>query len=210
MVLRQPNSYKNIIFDLGGVILNIDPARTVAAFQEFGISDLDTRYLQLVRTGIFDDYERGEITSMQFRDGIRNTFETDVSDAQIDDAWNAMLLDLPKERLELLRKLGKTKSMVLLSNTNETHIRQFNSELYLEYGLIDLSGHFQKLYYSYEVGMRKPDERIFRHVLVEQGFDPTETLFIDDSLQHIEPARKVGLNTYHLQVEKGETILDLF
>ncbi len=206
----QPKDFPNIIFDLGGVVLNLDYSRTISAFQQLGISEFESSYSQLVQTGLFDDYERGEMTSNDFREGIRKAFRVDVSDAQIDDAWNAMLLNLPKERLELLRKLSETKRIVLLSNTNEIHIRKFNQTLKLEHGLNDLSGHFQKLYYSYEVGMRKPEERIFQHVLDEQGFNPAETLFIDDSPQHIEGARKVGLNVYHLQVEKGETILDLF
>ncbi len=206
----QPKDFPNIIFDLGGVVLNLDYSRTISAFQQLGISEFESSYSQLVQTGLFDDYERGEMTSNDFREGIRKAFRVDVSDAQIDDAWNAMLLNLPKERLELLRKLSETKRIVLLSNTNEIHIRKFNQTLKLEHGLNNLSGHFQKLYYSYEVGMRKPEERIFQHVLDEQGFNPAETLFIDDSPQHIEGARKVGLNVYHLQVEKGETILDLF
>ncbi|MCF8463326.1 MAG: HAD family phosphatase [Flavobacteriales bacterium] len=206
----QPKEFANIIFDLGGVILNIDYSRTISSFQQLGISEFEASYSQLVQTGLFDDYERGEMTSEDFRLGIREAFRIEPSDAQIDDAWNAMLLNLPKERLELLRKLAESKSIVLLSNTNEIHIHKFNQTLKLQHGLNDLSGYFQKLYYSYEVGMRKPEARIFQHVLDEQRFDPSETLFIDDSPQHIDGARKVGLNAYHLQVEKGETILDLF
>ncbi len=206
----QPKDFPNIIFDLGGVILNLDYSRTISAFAQLGVRDFQSSYSQLLQTGLFDDYERGEITSQDFRDGIRKAFKIEVSDTQIDTAWNAMLLDLPNERLELLRELGKAKRIVLLSNTNEIHIRQFSKALSLEHGLSDLSGYFLKLYYSFEMGMRKPEQRIFQHVLDEQGFDPSETLFIDDSPQHIEGARKVGLHVYHLQVEKGETILDLF
>jgi len=210
MVFMQPKDFQNIIFDLGGVVLNLDYSRTISAFQKLGINNFEASYSQLVQTGLFDEYERGEITSQDFRNGIRKVFDVDLDDNQVDTAWNAMLLDLPFERLELLRKLGERKRIVLLSNTNEIHIHQFNRALHLQHGLKNLSGHFQKLYYSFELGMRKPEERIFQHVLNEQGFDPTKTLFIDDSPQHIEGARKVGLNAYHLQVEKGETILDLF
>ena len=210
MVFMQPKDFQNIIFDLGGVVLNLDYSRTISAFQKLGINNFEASYSQLVQTGLFDEYERGEITSQDFRNGIRKVFDVDLDDNQVDTAWNAMLLDLPFERLELLRKLGERKRIVLLSNTNEIHIHQFNQALYLQHGLKNLSSHFQKLYYSFELGMRKPEERIFQHVLNEQGFDPTKTLFIDDSPQHIEGARKVGLNAYHLQVGKGETILDLF
>lgn len=206
----QPKDFPNIIFDLGGVILNLDYSRTISAFVQLGINDFDASYSQLVQTGLFDDYERGEISSQDFRDGIREVFRVNRTDAEIDSAWNAMLLDLPSERLHLLQQLHASKRIVLLSNTNEIHIRQFNGALKAKYGLSDLSSYFLRLYYSYEVGMRKPEERIFEHVLRDQGFEPSETLFIDDSPQHIEGARRVGLHAYHLQADKGETILDLF
>lgn len=206
----KPKDFKNIIFDLGGVILNIDYSKTIAAFRNLGLLDFENNYSQLVQTDLFDDYERGEISSADFRNGIRAVFRMEISDAEIDHAWNMMLLDLPSQRLDLLHRLGSEKKLALLSNTNEIHIHQFEKSLMSNFGFEDLSAYFQKLYYSYHVGMRKPEERIFQLVLDEMGFNPLETLFIDDSPQHIEGAKKVGLQTYHLRVDRGETILDLF
>lgn len=206
----NPKDFPNIIFDLGGVILNIDYSKTIAAFSNLGVEDFENSYSQLVQADLFDDYERGEISSADFRKGIRTVFKMEISDTEIDDAWNMMLLDLPPQRLDLLHRLGTDKKLALLSNTNEIHIQQFEKNLKNNLGISGLSSYFQKLYYSYRVGMRKPEERIFQLVLDEMGFNPSETLFIDDSPQHIEGAKKVGLNVYHLRADQGETILDLF
>jgi putative hydrolase of the HAD superfamily len=206
----RPIDYKNIIFDLGGVILNIDYQRTISAFQNLGIKDFEAKYSQLQQADLFDEYERGEISSETFRNRIRNVFNSPISDSEIDEAWNAMLMDLPKERLELLKGLTTSKQTTLLSNTNEIHILAFNEIILQQYGLNDLSGYFLKPHYSFEVGMRKPETRIFEYVLMVHGFKAEETLFIDDSIQHIEGARKAGINAYHLRIDKGETILDLF
>ena len=121
-----------------------------------------------------------------------------------------MLLDLPIERLHLLNRIAKNQKIVLLSNTNEIHVQSFESDLKMEHGQNDLSDYFQTVYYSCRVGMRKPESRIFQHVIDLEGFNPSETLFIDDSPQHIEGAKKVGLHAYHLRANQGETILDLF
>ncbi|TNF24723.1 MAG: HAD family phosphatase, partial [Bacteroidetes bacterium] len=112
--------------------------------------------------------------------------------------------------LELLRKLGSEKRISLLSNTNEIHVESFEAALKRDHGLDDLSGLFEKVYYSCRTGMRKPETRIFEMVLREQGYSASETLFIDDSPQHIEGARKAGLHVYHLRADQGETIHDLF
>lgn len=202
--------YKNIIFDLGGVILNLDYQLTISAFEKLGSGDFEAKYSQLQQVDLFDEYERGEMSSSSFRKGIREVFGLSLSDEEIDTAWNAMLLDLPIERLQLLSDLRKTKNLVLLSNTNAIHINSFSDYLKEHHDTEDLSGYFDKLYYSFEMGMRKPELRIFQFVLDEQNYNPKETLFIDDSSQHIEAAQTLGVNTYLLRANKGETILDLF
>ncbi|MCB9186681.1 MAG: HAD family phosphatase [Flavobacteriales bacterium] len=206
----KPKDYPNIIFDFGGVILNLDYHRTVAAFKDLGIADFERSYSQLNQTDLFDRFERGEISPSAFRDGLRTAFEDSIADKKLDQAWNAMLLDLPSERLELLEKLHSEKRISLLSNTNEIHVNAFESALKNVHGLNDLSGFFDHVYYSCRTGMRKPESRIFEMVMSEQGYRPEETLFIDDSPQHVEGARMIGLNVYHLRADEGETILDLF
>jgi putative hydrolase of the HAD superfamily len=206
----KPSDYKNIIFDFGGVILNLDYQRTIDAFRQLGVKDFDQSYSQLNQTELFDRFEQGETSSSIFRDGLRQAFGKPVSDEKIDIAWNAMLLDLPSERLEVLERLHSKKRLSLLSNTNEIHVQAFESNFKEIHGFDDLTGFFDQVYYSCRMGMRKPERRIFDFVIKEQKYIPSETLFIDDSPQHVEAARNAGLNAYHLRADQGETILDLF
>lgn len=205
-----PKDFPNIIFDLGGVILNIDYHRTIDAFGKLGFENFEDRYSQAVQSGLFDQFERGEISPGQFRKEIRDAFKGTVDDEEVDRAWNAMLLDLPLTRLSLMERIAQSKRIVLLSNTNKIHIDAFDkhlNDLGVSKRFADL---FERVYYSFEIGMRKPESRVFEHVISQHDFLASETLFIDDSIQHIEGARAVGLNTYHLQVVRGETIEDLF
>lgn len=196
-----------IIFDLGGVILNIDYHRTIAAFRALGMADFDRHFTQLKQEHLFDLYETGQITNALFRQGLRPHLRPDVTDADIDAAWNAMLLDLPKHRLHLLRQLKNQHRTFLLSNTNAIHINEFHRQLHASHGLMDLNDHFERVYFSFEMGMRKPDPAIFLRVCDENGLNPAETLFIDDSPQHVEGARVAGLKVIHLH--QGD-ILQIF
>jgi FMN phosphatase YigB (HAD superfamily) len=202
------NNYKNIIFDLGGVILNIDYQLAAKAFERLGVENFDELYSQANQNKLFDLLEKGKISAAEFRNGIRAHCRKDLSDQQIDAAWNSMLLDLPEERLQLLASLKKTHRLFLLSNTNEIHMDFINHYLQRTYGISDLSGYFEKMYLSYEVGMRKPDAEIFEFVLSQNKLAPSQTLFIEDSIQHIETAKRLSIQTHWLQ--KGESVLDLF
>ncbi|MFC2175720.1 HAD family hydrolase [Bacteroidota bacterium] len=206
----QIKDFPNIIFDLGGVILNLDYNRTARAFSKLGLPNFQNSFAQLNQSELFDRYERGECSTAEFRNGLRKQLPSGVTDEQIDNAWNTMLLDVPAERIQLLQRLSEQKRLVLLSNTNDLHITAYKKSLLSAHGINDLSSVFVEQYYSYEVGMRKPEVRIFEYVLEAQKFKTEETLFIDDSPQHIEGAKKTGLNTYHLKATEGETILDLF
>lgn len=203
-----PNDFTNIIFDLGGVILNIDYALTIAAFKRLGAPAFDKEYTQAAQSMLFDSFERGEISETHFRTELCHQLGLHLSDMELDRAWNAMLLDLPKERLSLLSSLNASRRIFLLSNTNSIHVRCFERSINDVHGLNDLTSVFERTYYSCEVGMRKPEERIFQMLLEVNGLDAQDTVFIDDSYQHIKGARKVGLHAYHLT--DGETIIDLF
>lgn len=205
----EANKYKNIIFDLGGVVLNIDYLLAVKAFKDLGLNDFDTFFSQAQQNQLFDLYEKGQMSTSDFRNELRRYCNNSVDGAKIDKAWNSMLLDLPQERLELLMHFKQTHHTFLLSNTNEIHMDSFNAYLQKNFNILDLSGHFEKLYLSYKIGMRKPDAEIFELVLSENKLNPQETLFIDDSIQHIESAKTLGIQTYWLDVKK-ESILDLF
>lgn len=201
-----PTNFNAIIFDLGGVILNIDYHRTIRAFKALGMSDFDHHFTQLKQEHLFDLHETGHISDADFRHGLRPHLLPDVTDADIDAAWNAMLLDLPAQRLNLLMKLKNQHRTFLLSNTNAIHINEFHRQLRAVHGLMDLNDHFERVYLSYQMGLRKPDPAIFLRVCDENGLSPETTLFIDDSPQHVEGAKKAGLMAVHL---KGVDIIEL-
>lgn len=193
---------RNIIFDLGGVLLNLDMERTSRAFRELGMKDFDLRFSQARQSGLFDDFDCGRISPQEFRNNLKQHLPDSITDEQIDDAWNAMLLDLPLKRMENLKKLGKNYRLFLLSNTNEIHIRSFSNELREKIGKEDFSDYFEKWYYSCRIGKRKPDAEIFEFVLKDNGLLPAETIFIDDSLQHVKGAQECGIQS--LLLHKGE------
>lgn len=206
--MQIDTSIKNIIFDFGGVILNIDFRLAESAFAKLGLKNFDKIYSQATQQELFDVFEKGLISPDDFRHEIRKFIPQSVSDREIDEAWNSMLLDLPEERVHLLDKLKTKYKLYLLSNTNEIHFNKFSSYMQNKFNRDIFSDVFDKIYVSYKVNMRKPDAEIYKLVLNEQKLNKEETIFIDDSIQNIEGASKVGLKTYFLK--KEETILSVF
>ena len=200
--------YRNIIFDLGGVILNIDYNLTVDAFKKLGLSDFSKFYSQANQSNLFDNYEIGKISSEKFIEELQHVVGKNISKQSIMEAWNSMLLDLPKERIELLTSLKTKYKTYLLSNTNEIHKIAYCNYLKNTYQFNDFSTFFEKQYLSFEIGMRKPNKEIFEFVINENHLKKEETLFIDDSIQHIIGARETGIDAFH--ISSGLTILDLF
>ncbi len=195
-----------IIFDLGGVLLNIDYQLPVKAFQKLGMTDFATHFSQAKQSRLLDEYETGQISSEDFIAEIHRYVKPETTDLQIIAAWNSILLDLPEERLFILEKAAENHRIFLLSNTNDIHIQEFNSYLLDEHNLPSLEPFFEQLYLSFEIGLRKPDPRIFEYVLQDAGLHPSSTLFIDDSIQHIQAAKELGIVTHHLV---GQTIVEL-
>lgn len=195
---------KAIIFDLGGVIINLNYDATAQAFKNLGVKNFEDVYSKQNQQGLFDDFEKGIISSSTFRDELRKHISVKVSDAEIDSAWNAMLLDIPVYRITCLQNLAKQYPIFLLSNTNEIHIEAFTKILMDCYGEDIFDRTFNQVYYSSRMKMRKPDSKIFEFVLKQNHLLAEETLFVDDSEQHIKGAEKVGLQVYHLK--QGEDI----
>lgn len=200
---------KNIIFDLGGVVLNLDPKRTIKTFESYGLENVAEKYNFPNQVEIFDQIEVGAISPAEFRDGLRELFGLPLTDSQIDLAWNAMLLDFPNERLKALEQVAANYPTFLLSNTNEIHLEAYLKILKESTGFESLEHIFNQIYYSQRVGLRKPDAKLFRLVLEENGLLAEETLFIDDALVNIEAAQRVGLRTYHLHIS-DEELADMF
>jgi glucose-1-phosphatase len=196
---------KNIIFDFGGVVINLDYDITIREFKRLGIDDFDIFF---TKNSQLDKLDRGGISGKQFVEELKKYLPDTISDDQVIKAWNAMLLDFPEERADLLKKLKGQYRTFLLSNTNELHLDYYFGLLQKEHGVKDLSSFFEKQYFSNIIGMRKPDAEIYEFVLNENGLKPEETLFIDDNIQNIEGAARCGLRSIHL--EKPLTIMDVF
>lgn len=196
-----------IVFDLGGVILNIDYQLTIKAFEALGFASFHEQYSKKQQSGLFDELEKGLISQAEFVAEIKKDLPT-ASDQEIIDAWNALILDFPVDRLNLLANLKSEVDIYLLSNTNEIHLRAFNQILKDEFGLDSLESEFNKLYLSHEIHARKPDAEAFEIILKENNLLPNRVLFIDDSPQHIEAAKKLGLHTIH--IDGSNSIEELF
>ena len=190
---------KNIIFDLGGVILNIDYKRPQEEFKKLGIKDVETLYSKQNQVELFDLLETGKISEKEFVQKIKESSDLEISDSEIITAWNSILLEFPLRRLQILQQLQLHYNIYLLSNTNEIHEKAFNEMLKIQCGYPSLALFFDRVYLSHRVGLRKPDPKIFELVINENNLKIEETLFIDDSLQHIESASKLGLKTIHLK-----------
>ena len=197
---------KNIIFDLGGVLLNLDVAQTRNAFIKLGLKQIDELFRIGHAEGFFKDYEVGAISDEEFVEKARQLSLPGTSSSQVIDAWNVMLLDFPAERVQFLDQLKNKYRLFLFSNTNAIHLKYFQKSYQDVYGraMDDL---FEKAYYSHVINHRKPDVAAFEYVINDSKLHAAETLFIDDALVNVEGARQAGLQAVHLT--DGKTILDL-
>lgn len=185
-----------IIFDYGNVIFDIDHQLTINAFRNLGVQKEDDFFSHLKQNPLFDDFETGAISASEFREGIRKIAKTQLSDQQIDEAWNTLLLGIRDGYLNFLLELKSKLPTYLLSNNNEIHYQWILNYLQEKHQVPDMSQFFFKDYYSHLMGMRKPNANIFEFVINEHQLNPSTTLFIDDSPQHLETAKKLGLKTH--------------
>jgi putative hydrolase of the HAD superfamily len=199
---------RNIIFDLGNVVIRLSPERTISQFQSLGIRDFDSIYTLLKQSEIFDKLDTGKISPAAFREALRQHAGLPLTDREIDDAWCAMLLDFPEENITLLSKLRTQYKLFLLSNTNQIHIDRYSDMLRREKGAFLLSDLFDHAYYSHEIGYRKPDRAAFEYVLRAENLKAAETVYIDDLEHNVTAARKTGLQAYHFP--SGARLTDLF
>jgi epoxide hydrolase-like predicted phosphatase len=193
---------KTVIFDLGGVLFDIDYKFTQEAFQKLG-SNADFRevYSHGKQTGIFDEFEKGNISPAKFREELRKWLPEQITDKQIDAAWNALLIGLPTDKVELLNRLKKKYNLFLLSNTNEIHLQVVLDMIDTAHTPGQMGKLFIKEYYSCRMGLRKPDKTIYERVIIENTLEPATTLFIDDILENLQGAKSAGLNTLHCTTE---------
>lgn len=198
---------KNIIFDLGGIFMNLNFKLTEQAFIDLGIKEFPQMFNQHHSNDLFEELETGKISEDSFYRKFREATQTNLANEQIKTAWNALLLNFPPERLQWLEKVRTQYKVYLFSNTNIIHYEAFREILVRENNCTDFDNYFIKAYYSHDLGLRKPHIESFQKILEEQGLAAAETLFIDDTLKNIEGAQKAGLQTLHLVAPR--TVLDL-
>ena len=191
-----------IILDFGAVILNINFQKTIDAFADLGVPAFQDIFSKQQQNHFMQEFEMGNATADEFRRFIQGATDRSVTSQQIDDAWNALLLDYPDQRIELLQQLSKTYPLYLLSNTNSIHHNQFQANFGNQFGF-ELDALFIKAYYSHEMRDRKPNTSCYQQVLAEQQLTAHETIFIDDTLINVEAANQLGIRGVHLS-EKDE------
>ena len=196
-----------IIFDLGGVLIDVDYNKTIRAFEKLGIENARELYSQQSQSNLFNQIECGEISPIDFLTELSKRAQKDLSLLEIKDAWNAIIGPYNKRIIPLLRFLKKEYKLFVLSNTNSIHIEKANEE-WNKISSLTMSSFFDKVYLSHEIGDRKPNSSVFKNLCTEQNLKPSETLFIDDSIQHIESAKRMGLKTHHLK--SMESLYKLF
>jgi len=183
----------SIIFDLGGVILNINPQLTVDRFKAIGFLGIEVFLDHYRSLGFMADFQAGRITESQFYDEIRKESGLEISNQLIKEAWNAMLLDYPLDRIAKIKELKKDYKLFLLSNTNVVHFQDFAFRVP---GVSQLGDLFDSVYYSHEIEMSKPNAEAYKFVLEANNLDAETTLFLDDLPENIATAKELGIQTY--------------
>jgi len=187
---------KNVIFDLGGVIIDLDESATKKAFATL-FNKSESEISEFANASFFKDYETGKIDDPTFRAEIREAFEFTGEESQIDAAWNAMLGKIDKDKIDLFDKMETNYSLFVMSNTNDIHIRFFNKLFERVSGGRSFNSFFKEVYLSQEIGERKPNPGAWQVILNGHQLSAETCLFIDDKLENIEAAAQLGIQTFH-------------
>jgi putative hydrolase of the HAD superfamily len=201
--MNKKTSITTLIFDFGGVIINLDLPTCIQNLKKLGTNDIENYLSNFGQKDFFLKFEIGEIGTPEFRNEIRKLTNKTITDAEIDNAWCSFLCDIPSERLELLEKLRKKYRLLLLSNSNPLHVED-SAAIALQGTGKTIRDYFDKCYFSYEMGLTKPDPAIFEALLADAGLEATECLFLDDGPKNIEAAKRLGIQTYF--VTQGENL----
>ena len=198
---------RNIVFDLGGVLVDLDFKAAINGLQKAGFANVKEQLQAFDREGIFQKFELGEISADEFRSAIRENSTVSLTDEEVDGLWNAMLLEVPREKLELILHLRGKYMVYLLSNTNSIHWDYVCKNAF-NYRGFRVNDYFEETFLSFEMHLAKPDKAIFEKVLEEANLLPEETLFIDDSEANCKAASELGIHTHHYHI--GEDLKELF
>ncbi len=199
---------KNLIFDLGNVILNIDTKLSEKAFAQYGMNDFEKLYTLASQNELFDRLEVGSITENEFYDELRRVTGCKLDDKTLEQCWDALIMDFPAARIEMLKHLkaeGKYRTFIL-SNTNIIHYRFYTALLKRTRGVDGLESLVEHAYFSHEIGLKKPNRDIFDHIVANSHIKPEESIFIDDNEANIKAANALGFNTIFLKNNDMENL----
>ena len=199
---------KNLLFDFGGVIVSLNKQNALNRFKEIGLENIEDYLNEFRQSGIFLDYEEGKLSPQEFYAEFRKLAgRDDISDADIDSGWMAFLIGIPEYKFQLLKDLRKKYNVYLLSNTNPSIMKWAFSKDFSPEGL-PISAYFDKCYLSYELGVAKPDKKIYELILQDSGMNPAETLFLDDGKKNVEMGAELGFQVY--QANQDEDLREFF
>ena len=198
---------KNIVFDLGGVLVDLDFKAAINGLQKAGFAKVKEQLQSFDREGIFQKFELGEMTAEEFRTAIRENSTMTLTDEEIDALWNAMLLEIPREKLELILDLRGKYMVYLLSNTTSIHWDYVCKNAF-NYRGFRVNDYFEETFLSYEMHLAKPDKAIYEKVLQDANLLAEETLFIDDSEANCKAAEEVGIHAHHYHI--GDDLSKVF
>ena len=204
--MAQAPNFKNILFDLGGVILDINVQATLKRFYELGFPATLMQYPHSMTTDLYFKYETGKMSTEAFRNEIRRVTGVEMSDQAFDEAWNAMLVGIPGERAGLLKVLSERFKLYMLSNTSELHVKVFE-KMYFDTAGESMQEVFDKIYYSHEIGWHKPDREAWEYVIKDASIKPEETLFLDDNIHNIKASQELGFQAIH--IHERTTLMNL-
>ena len=198
---------KNIVFDLGGVLIDLDFKSAINGLQKAGFTNVKEQLQAFDREGIFQKFELGEISADEFRASIRENSNVSLTDEEVDSLWNLMLLEIPREKLELILDLRGKYMVYLLSNTNSIHWDYVCKNAF-NYRGFRVNDYFEETFLSYEMHLAKPDKAIYEKVLQDANLLAEETLFIDDSEANCKAAEEVGIHAHHYHI--GDDLSKVF
>jgi len=200
--MKNLQNFKNIIFDFGGVILNIDLSITYNALQKLNFINFEQTKIKIKQEKLFERQEIGLISNSEFYNFFNSEFINPVSEQTIEEAWNEMLLDYPEKNIQIIQNLKSSHRLFLLSNTNKIHYDFYIKKFKTQFGF-ELRSLFEQSYFSHEIGMRKPNKEIFEKVINENNLLPLETLFIDDIEENRITAQNIGIQTINTFTNEG-------
>ena len=197
-----------VIFDLGNVLIDIDYHKSMDLMKSALPTSMHAKVDTCYAAEFHKAYEKGQLSSAEFRQEFRHYFQTNWSDAEVDYYWNSLLGSIPAHRLDLVRQLKDQYQVGILSNTNEIHIEAVYAQLQAEHNLVNFDPIFDWVFYSHEMGLAKPNQDIYQQLLLELGTTANRVLFFDDLKANVDGAASLGIQA--VQVTGPTTIFDFF